>query len=132
MINLKGYNIVSVHQENRSKILQTFFLHAPISRIAIAKITSLKPPTITTNVTALMEAGLVRECAENKTRNDSVMGRKPILLDIVNDAAYAEGYRIMRALYDDRLPYIPAGTAPKPFEQAFDFQYMLQAIREIR
>ena len=46
--------------------------------------------------------------------------------------AGAEGYRIMRALYEDRLPYIPKGTTPKPFEQAFNFEYFLQAIKEIK
>jgi len=102
LINLKGYNIVSVHQENKSKILQTFFLHAPISRIEIAKLTSLTPPTISSNVAALMEAGLVKECVEKKAKTraanadtngaaSSALGRKPILLDIVNAAAYAVG-----------------------------------------
>ena len=91
MINLKGYNIVSVHQENRSKILQAFFLRAPISRIEIAKLTSLTPPTISSIVTGLIEAGLVKECTDSKTKNDIVLGRRPILLDIVKEAAYAIG-----------------------------------------
>ena len=91
MINLKGYNIVLVHQENRSKILQAIFLHAPISRIEIAKLTSLTPPTISSIVTSLIEAGLVKECGLSKSKNDAVLGRKPILLDIVKDAACAIG-----------------------------------------
>ena len=91
MINLKGFNIASVHQDNRSKILQTFFLHAPISRIEIAKLTSLTPPTITSFVNVLMEAGLVKECEETISKNEVVLGRKPILLDIVKEAGYAIG-----------------------------------------
>ena len=91
MINLKGFNIVLVHQENRSKILQTFFLHAPVSRIEIAKLTSLTPPTITSCVNELMEAGLVEKCEEATSKNDTGLGRKPVLLDIVKDAAYAIG-----------------------------------------
>ena len=91
MVNLKGYNIVLVHQENRSKILQAFFLHAPISRIEIAKLTSLTPPTITSCVNELMEAGLVEKCEDAVSKNDTVLGRKPVLLDLVKDAAYAIG-----------------------------------------
>ena len=91
MINFKGFNIASVHQDNRSKILQIFFLHAPISRIEIAKLTSLTPPTITSSVNALMEAGLVKECEETTAKNEAALGRKPILLDIVKEAGYAIG-----------------------------------------
>ena len=42
------------------------------------------------------------------------------------------GYVYMRALYNERLPNIPQGTTPKPFEQAVDFTYMLQAIKELK
>jgi hypothetical protein len=41
------------------------------------------------------------------------------------------GYNYMRALYNERLPNVPQGVAPKPFEQAIDFAYMLQAIEEL-
>ena len=44
----------------------------------------------------------------------------------------AQGFTIMRALYNDRLPLIPAGSTPKPFEQAVDFRYFLEAIRDIK
>ena len=91
MINLKGNNIASVHQENRSKILQAFFLHAPISRIEIAKLTSLTPPTITSCVNTLMSTGLIKEYEQPRAKNNPVLGRKRILLDIVKDAGYAIG-----------------------------------------
>ena len=91
MVNLKGFNIVLVHQENRSKILQAFFLHAPVSRIEIAKLTSLTPPTITSCVNSLMEAGLVTKCEDTALKNETALGRKPVLLDIVKDAGYAIG-----------------------------------------
>jgi ABC-type nitrate/sulfonate/bicarbonate transport system substrate-binding protein len=38
------------------------------------------------------------------------------------------GYNYMRALYNERVPNLPQGAIPKPFEQAFDFSYMLKAI----
>jgi hypothetical protein len=40
------------------------------------------------------------------------------------------GYGYLRSLYNERLPNIPQGTTAKPFEQAFDLEYMLQAIKE--
>jgi NitT/TauT family transport system substrate-binding protein len=45
-------------------------------------------------------------------------------------SAGSAGYGYLRSLYDDRLPNIPQGTAPKSFEQAFDLTYMLEAIKE--
>ena len=43
----------------------------------------------------------------------------------------AAGYNYLRSLYNERLPNIPKGTTPKSFEQAFDLEYMLQAITEL-
>jgi NitT/TauT family transport system substrate-binding protein len=43
----------------------------------------------------------------------------------------AAGYGYLRSLYNERVPNIPQGTTPKPFEQAFDLEYMLQAIKEL-
>jgi len=43
----------------------------------------------------------------------------------------AAGFGFLRSLYDSAVPRIPAGTTPKPFEQAFDLAHMLQAIREL-
>jgi ABC-type nitrate/sulfonate/bicarbonate transport system substrate-binding protein len=43
----------------------------------------------------------------------------------------AAGYSYLRSLYNERLPNLPQGVAPKPFEQAFDIEYMLQAIKEL-
>jgi predicted NBD/HSP70 family sugar kinase len=83
--------MVSVHEMNRSKILQTLFLHAPISRIEIANIMSLTPPTITTNISLLVKEGIVKEISEDIPKGESVVGRKPIMLDIVSDSYFAAG-----------------------------------------
>lgn len=91
MINLKGSNMVSVKEVNKSKILQTLFLHAPISRIDIANITSLTPPTITSNIASLIELGLVEEIYDNSQKTEAAIGRKPILLDLIPDSFFAVG-----------------------------------------
>jgi predicted NBD/HSP70 family sugar kinase len=82
--------MVSVHERNRAKILQILFLHAPISRIEIADIISLTPPTITSNINALMEAGIIEELA-GVLGGKAALGRRPVLLDIVPSALYALG-----------------------------------------
>ncbi|MDR1636590.1 MAG: hypothetical protein LBR93_04560 [Treponema sp.] len=46
-------------------------------------------------------------------------------------ATGSAGYGYLRSLYNDRIPNIPKGTTPKTFEQAFDLEYMLQAIKEL-
>jgi predicted NBD/HSP70 family sugar kinase len=87
--------MVSVHERNRSKILQTLFLHAPVSRIEIASIMSLTPPTITSNIAALIDAGIIEELADtaenSEASRETALGRKPILLDIVPTSFYALG-----------------------------------------
>lgn len=42
------------------------------------------------------------------------------------------GFGFLRTLYDVSVPNIPAGATPKPFEQAFDLENMLLAIREFQ
>ena len=44
----------------------------------------------------------------------------------------ARGYDYLRSLYNARLPNVPAGSTPKPFDQAFDLTHMLRAIAEIQ
>jgi predicted NBD/HSP70 family sugar kinase len=78
-----------VHEINRSKILQTLFLYAPISRIEIAAIVSLTPPTITSNIAMLIRAGIAEEISRGGGR--TAVGRKPIQLNIVPNAYYAVG-----------------------------------------
>ena len=84
--------MTSVHELNRSKILQTLFMYAPISRIQIANIMSLTPPTITSNITSLINAGIVKEISGGENGNGkNTLGRKPIQLDIVPDTYYVIG-----------------------------------------
>jgi predicted NBD/HSP70 family sugar kinase len=63
---------------------------------------SLTPPTITSNIAALIDAGIIEEVAgpvENKGtpseashgKGEAILGRKPILLDIVPSSFYALG-----------------------------------------
>jgi predicted NBD/HSP70 family sugar kinase len=67
-------------------------MYAPISRIEIANIMSLTPPTITSNITSLINAGIVKEISGGENGNGkTTLGRKPIQLDIVPDIYYVIG-----------------------------------------
>lgn len=44
----------------------------------------------------------------------------------------SQGYKYMKALYDVRVPNVPAGNPVKSFDQAFNDTFMLEAIKNIK
>jgi len=72
---------------NRSIILNKIRTDSPISRAQIAKETKLTPPTVSSNVKALIEQGLVIESELGESQG----GRKPTMLLINNEAFYVIG-----------------------------------------
>ncbi|MCZ2258473.1 ROK family transcriptional regulator [Sporosarcina sp. G11-34] len=72
---------------NRSIILNRIRTESPISRAQIAKDTKLTPPTVSSNVKALIEQGLVIESVLGESQG----GRKPTMLLINNEAFYVIG-----------------------------------------
>jgi len=41
------------------------------------------------------------------------------------------GFGYLRSLYNERIPNVPEGLEPKPFEDVFDFSFMLNAIANL-
>lgn len=72
---------------NRSIILNKIRTDAPISRAQIAKETKLTPPTVSSNVKALIEQGIVVESVLGESQG----GRKPTMLLINNEEFYVIG-----------------------------------------
>lgn len=72
---------------NRSIILNKIRTDSPISRAQIAKDTKLTPPTVSSNVKALIEQGIVIESVLGESQG----GRKPTMLLINNKAFYVIG-----------------------------------------
>ena len=72
---------------NRSIILNRIRTDSPISRAQIAKDTKLTPPTVSSNVKALIEQGIVIESVLGESQG----GRKPTMLLINNKAFYVIG-----------------------------------------
>lgn len=51
----RGTNLPRVKKQNEALIKEIIYKYGPISRSKIAEMLSLTPPTITTNVTSLIE-----------------------------------------------------------------------------
>lgn len=90
-----GNNLERLKSQNTESIKEVIYKYGPISRSEIAEMLQLTPPTITTNVTSLIQQGLVRECesgaVEEERRSEHTLGRKRILVDFIPDARYAIG-----------------------------------------
>ena len=80
----KGNNLPRVRAANQSAILRMVYYCAPITRADISRQLGLTLPTITTNISAMIAAGIVRELEPEST--DQRSGRKSRLLDIVPQA----------------------------------------------
>jgi N-acetylglucosamine repressor len=74
-------------EHNRNLVLKTIFEHATISRIEIARLTSLTRTTVSDIVTDLINENLVSEIGVGS----SIGGKSPILLSLVEDSRYVIG-----------------------------------------
>ena len=72
---------------NKSLILNLIRTAEPISRAQISKETSLTPPTVSSIVKELIEAGLVIE----SRLGESSGGRKPMMLHLNSESVFAIG-----------------------------------------
>ena len=77
-------------EHNRDLVLKTFFDHESISRAEIARITGLTRATVSSIVSSFLEEGLV----ERIGRGESIGGKAPVLLSIVDDARYLIGINL--------------------------------------
>ena len=94
MGRLHGNNLTNVKKHNEILIKEVVYKYAPISRSEIADMLSLTPPTITTNITELIEKGLIKERTNDESDEVHGIGRRPVKLDIVPNAFYVIGVEI--------------------------------------
>lgn len=90
----RGANLPRVKKQNESLIKEVIYKYGPISRIEISEMLSLTPPTITTNISAMVEQGLVRECIAVESEEAHSLGRRPVKLNFVEDAFFVAGVEI--------------------------------------
>ncbi len=74
-------------EHNRNLVLKTIFEHESISRAEIARITSLTRTTVSDIVADFLAGGLVSEIG----MGESIGGKSPILLSLVEDSRYLIG-----------------------------------------
>ena len=85
-----GNNLTRIKRSNQASILQAIYHFGPIKRSDIAQRLELTLPTITTNISAMISAGLVRETDEPEA-SPGYPGRKPRPVDIVPEARHFAG-----------------------------------------
>lgn len=87
MIKQSTANKKLIKKINTNAILNVIRINEPVSRAEIAKVLSLNPATVSSNVLDLLELGLIRELGSG----DSSGGRKPIMLELDYDNVYVMG-----------------------------------------
>lgn len=87
-----GADHAVMRELNRSLVLDLLKQNSPISRAAIAKLTALAKPTVSTIVDDLVSDGLVREIGIGQTRSNG--GRPPILLEFNERSHFLIGVEI--------------------------------------
>jgi N-acetylglucosamine repressor len=119
---------------NRSIILNKIRLEGPISRAAIAKDTNLTPPTVSSIVKELIEAGIVIE----SNQGESSGGRKPTMLIINHKNFYVIGLDIgpvqMRVVMTDlkgNMIEYSKDNLPVPVSNDSLLQLMKEKIQQI-
>lgn len=103
---VRGSSLPQVRASNRSSILQMIYHCGPIKRSDIARELGLTLPTITTSVSELMEAGIVRE-VDLPGHRASLPGRRARPVDVIPNARYfagveMQGFRRVVAVTDFR------------------------------
>ena len=82
-------------EHNRNLVLKTIFEHECISRAEIARITSLTRTTVSDIVADFLAGGLVSEIGVG----ESMGGKSPILLSLVEDSRYLIGLDLAHNLF---------------------------------
>ena len=91
LISSKGNNMMRLKQENQSSIRKIIYLRGPVLRSSIAEDLHLTLPTITTNVNAMLQSGILFEDRDNVVMTP---GRSALPVDIVPDSRYFIGVEI--------------------------------------
>jgi len=84
-----------IREQNRKRVLDVLRRQGPVARIDLARLCGLSPATVTVITADLMQAGLIREAADEAGRaSDGRRGRPRTALAINPDAAYAVGLKV--------------------------------------
>jgi len=87
MLKIPDLDQLAIKNSNNKAILQLLYKNKKLTKQEISKVLNISIPTVTHNINALMEEGIVREAGVA----DSTGGRKPVVIEFIPDARYAFG-----------------------------------------
>lgn len=87
MLKISDLDQMAIKNSNNKAILQLLYKNKKLTKQEISKILNISIPTVTHNINALLEEGIVREAGVA----DSTGGRKPVVIEFIPDARYAFG-----------------------------------------
>ena len=87
MLKIPDIDQLAIKNSNNKAILQLLYKNKKLTKQEISKVLNISIPTVTHNINALMEEGIVREAGVA----DSTGGRKPVVIEFIPDARYAFG-----------------------------------------
>lgn len=103
---------------NKNQIISILRENEQATRVELAHLLGISAPAVSRNISKLLKAGIIRECGVDT----SAVGRKPVLLELVEDYCYVVaadvvGGSIKVALanlmgeitYYSELPFYPSG-----------------------
>lgn len=118
----KGNNLSRLKQANQSAIRKIIYLQGPVLRSSIAEDLHLTLPTITTNVNAMLQNGIIFEDKENVVMTP---GRFALPVDIVPNSRYFIGVEITEVarkicISNYRGTIVYSGVDNTPYDQYQD------------
>lgn len=122
MSEIKGNNLPRIKVTNQALIREAIYKFGPISRLDISKRLDLTFPTITTNISLMLEDGLLVEKSDDSSL--SGRGRKTMLVDINPKSRLFMGVEMRRhasyAVIVDLRGNIVAKKSSKNFHDDYD------------
>ena len=123
MSEIKGNNLPRIKVTNQALIREAIYKFGPISRLDISKRLDLTFPTITTNISLMLEDGLLVEKGDDSV-SSSTRGRKTMLVDINPKSRLFMGVEMRRhasyAVIVDLKGNIIAKKSLKSFHDDYD------------
>ena len=69
---------------NKNQMLSILRERGPTSRVELSRLLEISPTAVSRNTSKLLKNGIIRECGADR----SIMGRKPVLMELCGDFCY--------------------------------------------
>jgi len=110
---------------NKNQVLTILREKGPASRIELSRLLEISATAVTRNTSKLLTKGIIRECGAEH----SILGRKPVLMELCGDFCYVIGVDIVGGTLKVALADL-MGTIIKYNEEPVKFKQGAQAVAE--